>query len=148
VNEIDQLASDLRQGVVRLARQLRRQGESHELSAGSLSALAALSRHGSMTVGELARHEGVTPPMITKIARQLEGEDLIVRRADADDGRVTHLELATKGRRLVEGRRSAAETWLVERLSGLSGSELAELAAATVLLARMAELPFESELGS
>jgi len=101
-----------------------------------------------MTVGELARHEGVTPPMITKIARQLEGEDLIVRRADADDGRVTHLELATKGRRLVEGRRSAAETWLVERLSGLSGSELAELAAATVLLARMAELPFESELGS
>ena len=96
-----------------------------------------------MTVGELARHEGVTPPMITKIARQLEGEDLIVRRADADDGRVTHLELAAKGRRLVEGRRSAAETWLVEQLSGLSARELADLAAATAVLARLAELPFE-----
>lgn len=143
MNEIDRLASDLRQGVVRLARQLRRQGESHELSAGSLSALAALSRHGSMTVGELARHEGVTPPMITKIARQLEGEDLIVRRADADDGRVTHLELAAKGRRLVEGRRSAAETWLVEQLSDLSARELADLAAATAVLARLAELPVE-----
>lgn len=148
MNEIEHLAGDLRQGVVRLARQLRRQGESHELSAGSLSALAALSRHGSMTVGELARHEGVTPPMITKIARQLEGEDLIVRRADADDGRVTHLELAAKGRRLVEGRRSAAETWLVEQLSGLSASEVAGLTVATALLARLAELPFEPEARS
>ena len=139
MKEIDQLAADLRQGVVRLARQLRSQGDSHELSAGALSCLGALGRHGSMTVGDLARHEGVTPPMITKIGRLLDADDLIVRRADAEDGRVTRLELSAKGRHLVERRRSAAEMWLVDRLGELTPAERDTLAEAQHLLARLAE---------
>src|SRR5690606_7597265 len=85
---VNDLSHDLRDVVVRLSRQLRRQGDRHDLPVGALSALGALSRHGSMTVGELARHEQVSQPLATRTTHRLEEHGFVERAADPDDGRV------------------------------------------------------------
>src|SRR4051794_25527946 len=61
------LASDLRTTVMRLARRLRQQRSDTSLSLGQIAALGTLDRHGPMTPGELAAHERVQPPSMTRI---------------------------------------------------------------------------------
>lgn len=134
-----ELADQLRQAIVRAARQLRRQGDSGSLAAGALSALGALNAHGAMTVGELARHEQVTPPMITRIARQLDERGLIGRYADPDDGRITRLEVTPEGKDFVEQRVQAGTSYLMARLGAFTDAERAVLELAAPLLRRLAE---------
>ncbi len=71
------LATSLRISVSRLARRLRVERAAHglgepELSDTQLAALAALERHGAMTPGELAEHEKVQPPSMTRVISVLE----------------------------------------------------------------------------
>src|SRR6266480_7559995 len=69
------LATGLRISVSRLARRLRveRQAEGlASLSDTQLAALAVLDRHGAMTPGELAEHEKVQPPSMTRVIAVLE----------------------------------------------------------------------------
>ena len=66
-----ELAAQLRLVLVPLVRQLRLQN-GPDLTAGRASALATISKHGPLTVGELAEREQVSSPMITKMAKALE----------------------------------------------------------------------------
>src|ERR1044072_9397650 len=75
------LASALRSSTLRLSRQIRRQREpGHDLTANQLSVLGALSKHESMTIGELASHEQVKPPSMTRIVTNMEEAGRGVRR--------------------------------------------------------------------
>ena len=69
------LATELRISVSRLARRLRAErvarGVATELSDTQLAALAALERHHEMTPGELAEHEKVQPPSMTRVIAAL-----------------------------------------------------------------------------
>ncbi|HMQ28797.1 MAG TPA: MarR family transcriptional regulator, partial [Acidimicrobiales bacterium] len=85
--ETTELAGQLRVVVARLARVLRQQDQSG-MSPTLLAALATIDRAGPLTFGELAAHEQVTAPTITKAVRKLEAEGLVARRPDPDDGRV------------------------------------------------------------
>src|SRR5215470_4694039 len=73
------LASALRISVSRLARRLRAErlakGLEPGLSDTQLAALAALERHRQMTPGELADHEKVQPPSMTRVIAALEDRD-------------------------------------------------------------------------
>lgn len=132
----DDLAERLRLALVPLMRQLRRQGET-PVPTGSLSALAALDRHGEMSAGELARHEYVTGPMVTRMAKLLEEEGFITRSPSPDDGRVALLRATAKGRRLVHRRRLAKNEWLRGQLAALEPGDLAALAAAIPVIERI-----------
>src|SRR5487761_1613521 len=68
------LATALRISVSRLARRLRveRAAGLTELSDTQLAALAVLDKHGPMTPGELAEHEKVQPPSMTRVIAVLE----------------------------------------------------------------------------
>ena len=59
------IAARLRLSATRLARRLRQESNSG-LTPSQLSALAAVSNAGAVTLGELADHERVAPPSITK----------------------------------------------------------------------------------
>ncbi len=65
------LSADLRISVMRLARRLRAERADHGLTLNQMSVLAVLDRHGPLTPSELAAHEGIRPPSMTKTVQCL-----------------------------------------------------------------------------
>jgi hypothetical protein len=82
-DELPELAAVLRVELGRLNRQLRQHGVGG-LTPSQLSALAALDRHGSLRLGELARVEAGSPPTLTKVVGGLEAEGYVTRTPDPD----------------------------------------------------------------
>lgn len=133
-----ELAARLRLVVTRLSRQLRQRAEIG-ISPTQMSALAAIERHGSMTLGELAAHERVQPPSITAVVSRLEDQGLVERRPDPGDRRVARVEVTRDGHKLVARSRSRKDAELDRRLGALTDDERATLADATAILERLVE---------
>src|SRR5438046_2503676 len=95
------IAAGLRLVVNRLARRMRQEADAG-IGVSMLSALAVIDGAGRMTLGELAASEQVQPPTMTRIAAALEEKGLVVREADANDGRVAWLRLSPDGRKFLE----------------------------------------------
>lgn len=131
--ETTELAGQLRVVVARLARVLRQQDQSG-MSPTLLAALATIDRAGPLTFGELAAHEQVTAPTITKAVRKLEAEGLVARRPDPDDGRVWRVATPAAGRRRLDQNRRRRTAWLTTRLGELDADDLARLTAAIDVL--------------
>jgi len=86
------LAAALRISVSRLARRLRAQRAASGLTEAVLSetqlaALSALEVHRAMTPGELAEHEKVQPPSMTRVIAVLEERQLVLRSPHPTDRR-------------------------------------------------------------
>src|ERR1700734_3134822 len=100
------LASALRISVSRLARRLRAErltkGMEPGLSDTQLAALAALEVHPAMTPGELAEHEKVQPPSMTRVIAALEELGLVMRAPHATDRRQVVLSVTEEGRPAVQ----------------------------------------------
>ena len=139
------LASALRISVSRLARRLRVERATHgapalsELSDTQLGALATLERHGAMTPGELAEHEKVQPPSMTRVIAVLEQRSLVTRAAHATDKRQVMLTVTDEGRELVHQSRRLREAWLARRLRELTPAERAKLRAAAPILEKLSQ---------
>jgi DNA-binding MarR family transcriptional regulator len=139
------LASALRISVSRLARRLRVERAVHgaaalsELSDTQLGALATLERHGAMTPGELAEHEKVQPPSMTRVIAVLEQRNLVMRAAHATDKRQVMLTVTDEGRDLVHQSRRLRDAWLARRLRELTPAERAKLRAAAPILEKLSQ---------
>jgi DNA-binding MarR family transcriptional regulator len=137
------LASALRISVSRLARRLRAErlakGLEPGLSDTQLAALAALERHGAMTPGELAEHEKVQPPSMTRVIAALEESGLVIRGPHATDRRQVVLTVTQAGRELVQKSRRLREAWLAQRLRELTPAERAALRAAAPILEKLSQ---------
>jgi DNA-binding MarR family transcriptional regulator len=137
------LATELRISVSRLARRLRAEriarGLATELSDTQLAALAALERHAAMTPGELAEHEKVQPPSMTRVISALLERALVARAPHPTDGRQVILTVTDQGRELVQQSRKLREAWLAQRLRELSPEERAALRAAAPILQRLSQ---------
>jgi DNA-binding MarR family transcriptional regulator len=121
------LAAHLRISATRLARLLRRQGDTG-LSPSQLSALTSVERHGPLTLGALADHERVAPPSVTKAVAKLEESGLVARRADAGDRRVAHVSITAAGTALLGEVRQRKDLWLAARLAELTDDQRRRLA--------------------
>jgi DNA-binding MarR family transcriptional regulator len=139
------LASALRISVTRLARRLRAERAAHglpvlsELSDTQMGALATLVAHGAMTPGELAEHEKVQPPSMTRVIAVLEQHGLVARAAHATDKRQVVLTVTDSGRELVYQSRRVREAWLARRLRELTADERAKLRAAAPILEKLSQ---------
>jgi DNA-binding MarR family transcriptional regulator len=137
------LASGLRISVSRLARRLRAErlakGLEPDLSDTQLAALAALERHGDMTPGELAEHEKVQPPSMTRVIAVLEERGLVMRGPHATDRRQVVLAVTQAGRDVVLQSRQLREAWLAQRLRELTPQERATLRAAAPILEKLSQ---------
>jgi DNA-binding MarR family transcriptional regulator len=137
------LASALRISVSRLARRLRAErlakGLEPSLSDTQLAALAALERHGDMTPGELAEHEKVQPPSMTRVIALLEERGLVMRAPHATDRRQVVLTVTEQGREVVLQSRRLREAWLAQRLRELTPQERATLRAAAPILEKLSQ---------
>ena len=132
------LASDVRIAVNRLSRTLRAQKADTTVSDAQFSALARLHRDGAMTLADLSRHEGVTPPSMTKTVTALIDRGLLTKDDHGDDRRKVLLCPTSGGHDLVTETRQRRDGWLTPRLAALTPAERKTLTAATDILRRLA----------
>jgi DNA-binding MarR family transcriptional regulator len=138
------LATAMRISISRLARRLRVErlglgGTETVLSDIQLAALAALARHDSMTPGELAEHEKVQPPSMTRVIAVLEERGLVKRQPHATDRRQVVLTVTDEGRDVVQRVRRRREAWLAQRLQELTPGERQILLAAAPILEKISQ---------
>ena len=133
------LASQLRVSVMRLARRLRNERDpENSLGLGALSVLGVLLRHGEQTVGQLAAHERVQPPSMTRTVSCLVDQGYAVRRPSETDGRSTLIDISDKGRDMLLADRRRREAWLARQLKDLTPDERDLLRQVAPLIERLA----------
>ena len=133
------LASELRSTVMRLARRLRSERADTPLSIGQLAALGTLDRHGPLTPGELAGHERVQPPSMTRMVAALEVAGLVTRTDHPTDRRQVLVACSAQGKALLRDDRRRRDAWLARRMQDLDPADLAVLRQAASVLDRLAE---------
>ncbi|OIH96625.1 MULTISPECIES: MarR family winged helix-turn-helix transcriptional regulator [unclassified Curtobacterium] len=132
-------ATDLRIAVNRLSRTLRAQKADAAVTDAQFSALARLHRDGAMTLAELSRQDGVTPPSMTRTVAVLIERGLVSKGGHDDDRRKVVLCATPTGAALVEETRRRRDGWLTPRLAALTPDERATLADATEIMRRLAQ---------
>jgi len=135
-----ELASTLRVSVMRLSRRLRAERLQTDLSLNQLATLGTLDRHGPLTPRELAEHEKVQPPSMTRVLAGLEERKLILRTPHASDGRQHLVSLTADARTLLKEDRRKREAWLAQRLAELTQEERDVLRAAAPVIERLTRL--------
>jgi DNA-binding MarR family transcriptional regulator len=134
------LASELRLSVMRLRRRLANERHpDNELSLNQMAVLGALYRNGDLALGELAAHERVQPPSMTRTVNCLEEGGYVARRPHETDGRQVLVTLTESGRTTVLADRARRDAWLAMRLRDLTPEERAVLRQAAPILERLAQ---------
>jgi DNA-binding MarR family transcriptional regulator len=133
------LASQLRVSVMRLARRLRSERDPHHgLGVGAISVLGVLLREGESTIGQLASHERVQPPSMTRTVNCLVEDGYADRRPSETDGRSTLVAISDKGREVLLADRRRREAWLARQLKDLTPDERDLLRRVAPLIERLA----------
>jgi DNA-binding MarR family transcriptional regulator len=132
------LAHDLRLSVMRFSRRLRSQRVDSSVTLTHLAALSTLKRHGPLSPGELAAHERVQPPSMTRVVVALERMGLVTRTPHPTDGRQVVIELTDAAEQLLLDEARAREAWLSGRLHELSAEDRATLREAARIMDELA----------
>ena len=132
------LAHDLRLAVMRFSRRLRNQRVDQSVTLTHLAVLSTLKRHGAMSPGELAGHERVQPPSMTRVVVALEGMGLVTRSPHPTDGRQVVIDLTPEAEDLLSAEARAREAWLSATLQQLTAEERAVLREAAVIMDKLA----------
>ena len=106
---------------------------------GSLMRIAA----GPCTMSELARHQAVSLPTMSKSADMLVRRGWVERGADKRDRRQSMVRLTPRGRRVLADVQQRAERHVAETLAPLAAAERAQLIAALRLLTGVLSVPGE-----
>lgn len=131
------LAGALRIQVMRLARRLRQMRSTDALSATQLAVLGTLTREGELSMGQLAAHERVTPPSMTRTVASLVTAGLVERRADDADRRHQRVRITEDGSAIVRADRQRRQMWLSQRVAELTSEEREVLRRALPVLERI-----------
>ena len=134
--ECADLAARLRVSVWRAARRMRRES-APGISPTLHAALFTIDTHGPITAGQLAEHEQVRRPTMTRTIAALLEQGLITRTPDPLDGRVTWLRSTPAGSLLVPRARRRTDEFLSKRLTRLSPQEWVVLDEAAAILDRL-----------
>ena len=132
------LAHDLRIAVMRFSRRLRAQRVDTSVTLTQLSAMSTLRRHGAMSAGELAAHERVQPPSMTRVVAALEAAGLVSRTPHPTDGRQVVIDLTPAAQQLLDAEARAREAWLSGRLQQLTAQEREVLREAAAIMEELA----------
>lgn len=121
----------------RIARTLRHDNPS-PVGAGALGALSTVVRLGPLRAGELAQHEGVSAPSISRMVAVLEAHGAVRRTVDPQDSRAALIEATQTGRQLLQSGRSDRIGALRQRIEALSGPDRGRISAALPALEALA----------
>src|SRR5262245_17688087 len=132
------LATDLRDGMMRLNRRLRQVRPVGELTQTQLSALTSLELSAALTPRELAELERVQPPTMTRIVARLTELGLVQRVPHPTDGRQVILSTTARGRQVPAENRRVRDAWLTKQLAALGDADRETLESAAAIMARIA----------
>ena len=118
-----EVADRLHSAAIHLLRRLRVEDEQSGLSGPQLSALSVIVFGGPITMGDLATAEQVRPPTISRLVKDLESEDLVKRKRDAEDARVQRVIATARGKRLLQQGRERRVSRLAEQISRLPAAQ-------------------------
>jgi DNA-binding MarR family transcriptional regulator len=136
---VTHLSTDFRVAVNRLSRTLRAQKADSTMSDAVFSALARLHREGPLSLADLSRHEGVTPPSMTKTVAALVELGLATKADHGDDRRKVLIATTPAGADFVVETRRRRDDWLTPRLAVLTPAERRVLTEATDIMRRLAQ---------
>lgn len=105
-------ATELRESMMAVTRQMRRHRPDHGLTLSQLELLGEVSRAGSTTPAELAARLHVRVQSLTDGINDLVGRGLAARRPDQHDRRRQLIELTPAGLTLLEADRAERDAWL------------------------------------
>ena len=109
-------ATELREAMMALARQLRRHRPDNGLTLSQLEVLGDVSRAGTTTPAELAARLQVRVQSLTDSINELESRGLLSRRPDDADRRRQLIELTPDGLELLLRDRAQRDAWLYESM--------------------------------
>lgn len=132
------LAVELRHAILRTSRRIRQERSVDDVTPGQYSVLAGLDNHGPLTPREIAAHEKVQPPSMTRTIAALEELGLVSRTDHPTDGRQVLVALTPEGTTVVRETRKRRDAWLAQRLAELAPDERDTLARAAEILQRVA----------
>jgi DNA-binding MarR family transcriptional regulator len=135
----EQVASELRPVLLRLARELRKETEQLGITARQATLLWLVKRSPGLSLAELAAEEGISPPALSGHVDRLERAGLLERVRSSEDRRRVGLRLTEEGARVMRNVRARRTTWLAERLRVLDPEGLAAVDAAMPALLRLIE---------
>ncbi|RMI33360.1 MarR family winged helix-turn-helix transcriptional regulator [Nocardia stercoris] len=128
-------AAEVNLAIGRMIRQLRRSTEIGAVGPASVAALTTLLRRGPMRLGDLAHHEGVSAPTMSRMVSAMDKQGYLERIADPQDGRAQLLVPTESARSLVTGITSVRAQRLADALAELPSDEREVLVAALNRLA-------------
>ncbi len=105
-------ATELRESMMAVTRQMRRHRPDHGLTLSQLELLGEVSRTGVTTPAELAGRLHVRVQSLTDSINELVSRGLILRRPDETDRRRQLVELTPGGTALLEDDRAERDAWL------------------------------------
>lgn len=105
-------ATELRESVMAVARQLRRHRPDHGLTLSQMQVLAEVTRTGAATPADLAARMQVRVQSLTDSINGLAAAGLVSRRADDGDRRRQLVELTGEGSALLAADRAERDAWL------------------------------------
>jgi DNA-binding MarR family transcriptional regulator len=98
-------------------------GRPFDLRPVEFSALLLVDTNEDVSQSQLSQALGVAAPNMTTILRRLEGRGLLGREPSPHDGRIMHIVLTPKGRKLVRDARGAGKVMDKDWLGKLSPAE-------------------------
>jgi DNA-binding MarR family transcriptional regulator len=123
-----------------------RQTSSRPLAPAQLGTLLKIAG-GPCTMSELARHQAVSLPTVSRSVHMLVRRGWVGRTVDEADRRQTLLGLTEQGRQVLADVKARAEQHVESKLSAMTSSERAELSTAAQLLTSLLTDPSRSKDG-
>jgi DNA-binding MarR family transcriptional regulator len=134
-----EIAGELRQAVLRLARNLRRETDALGVTSHQATLLALVDAQPGLSLRQLAHAEGISAPSLSGHVDRLETAGLLRRVRSEDDRRRVGLELTPEGRAILRRVRARRTTWLADRLAHLTDEDRERIEQALPALHKMLE---------
>jgi len=109
-------ATELRESMMAVTRQMRRHRPDHGLTLSQMELLGEVSRTGVTTPAELGARLHVRVQSLTDSINELLGRGLIARRPDESDRRRQLIEITDVGCELLDADRAERDAWLHETM--------------------------------
>jgi DNA-binding MarR family transcriptional regulator len=116
MTDVSSAATELRESMMAVTRQMRRHRPDHGLTLSQMEVLGEVSRTGVSTPAELAGRLHVRVQSLTDSINELVTRGLVSRRPDEADRRRQLVEITAEGSALLEGDRAERDAWLQDTM--------------------------------
>ncbi|MEP1741097.1 MAG: MarR family transcriptional regulator [Kangiellaceae bacterium] len=111
----------------RKLRQLEQKDDTKELSSAKLTVLQMVKRYNPSTLKDLAKHQNVALPTMSKIVDELQKRSLIIRAQSKEDARQRWIVPTQKGIQLLERAESENDAYWQQKFSHLTAQQQRQL---------------------